>query len=232
MASSTVARSRRPQSSLNSDEAFALRAAEVAAWAKRNARMIMVIAAVALVTVGGYLVYRVNKASRQARAAEQFLALRANPTVTTAAGAGQIEAFIKTHDGTVEADEARLLLAEIRLNGGQPKQAVAALAPLAGSNSLLASQAAMMLGSAHAQAGDRTAAIQAFQMAAEKARADYQRTEALGQAALMHEQNNDFAGAVTIYERMLQDADEGSQQATVIKMRMAEASARAAAAKR
>jgi predicted negative regulator of RcsB-dependent stress response len=228
MASSTAARSRRPKTTIDSDDAFAVRAAELAAWAKRNVRMIVAIAAVALVTVGGYLVYRVNEASKQARAAEQFLALRANPTVATAAGAGQVEAFVKAHAGTMEADEARLLLAEIRLTGNNPRQAIAALTPLAGSKSLLAPQAAMMLGSAHAQAGDRAAAIQAYQMAAEKARADYQRVEALGQAALMHEQNNDFAGAAAIYERLLADADEGSQQASVIKMRLAEARSRAA----
>lgn len=229
MASSTVARSRQAPNSLNSDEALALRAAEVAAWAKRNVRMILAIAAVALVTVGGYLVYRVNKATREARAAEQFLALRANPTVSTAAGAGQVEAFIKAHDGTVEADEARLLLAEIRLNSGQAKQAVAALTPLANGGSPLASQGAMMLGAAQAQAGDRAAAIRAFQQAADKSTAEYQKLEALGQAALIHEQNNDFAAAVRIYEQLLKEADEGSQQATVIKMRLAEAQARAGA---
>jgi predicted negative regulator of RcsB-dependent stress response len=229
MASSTAARSRRPQSTINSDDAFAVRAAEAAAWAKRNARMIITIAAVALVTVGGYLVYRVNAAGKAARAAEQFLALRANPTVATAAGAGQVEAFIKAHAGTMEADEARLLLAEIRLNSGNAKAAVTALAPLAGSDSRLAAQAAMMLGSAHAQAGDRAAAIRAYQQAADKADADYQRVEALAQAALMHEQNNDFAGAVAIYERLLADAKEGSQQAQVIEMRLAEARSRAGA---
>lgn len=229
MASSTAARSRRPQSTIDSDDAFAVRAAEAAAWAKRNVRMIVMIAAVALVTVGGYLVYRVNAAGKAARAAEQFLALRANPSVSTAAGAGQVEAFIKTHAGTVEADEARLLLAEIRLNSGNPKAAVTALAPLAGSDSRLAAQASMMLGSAHAQAGDRAASIRAYQQSADKAGADYQRVEALAQAALMHEQNNDFAGAIAIYERLLADAKEGSQQAQVIEMRLAEARSRAAA---
>jgi predicted negative regulator of RcsB-dependent stress response len=226
MASPSVARSRQ-RSTIQSDDAMSLRAAEVTAWAQRNIRVIMLLAAIVLAVVGGYILYRVNRATRDAAAAEQFLTLRANPTVATAAGAGQVDAFIRAHAGTVEADEARLLLAEIRLSAGQAKQAVEALRPLATSNSALASQAAMMMGSAHAQAGDRPAAIQAYELAADKADAEYQRAEALGQAALMHEQSGNFRGAAGIYQRLLGEAERGSPQATVLEMRMAEALARA-----
>ena len=226
--SSTVARSRQTASALHPDDAMALRAAALSAWAKRNARMIIGISAVALVVVGGLLVWKYSQAQRRAAAAENLMSLRANPTVVTAAGTRQLEGFIERYDGTTEADEARLMLAETRLNAGNPKAAIADLTRLAGSGSSLAAQAGMMLGSAHAQAGDRPAAIRAYEQAAEKTRLRYQRFEALGQAALQHEVAGNHAAAAEIYRRLLGEAEPGSTQATVVEMRLTEALARGA----
>ncbi len=113
------------------------------------------------------------------------------------------------------------------MDAGQPAEAVQALEPLAQSGSPLAAQAAMMMGSAHAEAGDREAAVSAFERAAERADARYQTFEALGQAALMHEEAGDHAAAAAVYERMLAEADEASMQQAVIQMRLTEVRARA-----
>jgi predicted negative regulator of RcsB-dependent stress response len=223
--SSTVARSRQSHSALHPDDAMALRAAAAAAWAKKNARMIIAIATVAILVVGGLLVWKVTQAQRRAAAAEALLSLRANPTITTAAGTRQLEGFIRNYDGTTEADEARLMLAETRLNAGNPRAAIAELTELANSGSPLAAQAAMMLGSAQAQAGDRAAAIRAYEQAADKSRLRYQRFEALGQAALQHELAGNYAAAVQAYNRVLAESEPNSQQATVLQMRITEAQA-------
>lgn len=225
--SSTVARTRQTSSALHPDDAMALRAAALSAWAKRNARMVIAISAVALVVVGGLLVWKYTQAQRRAQAAEALLALRANPTVVTAAGTRQLEGFIQSYDGTTEADEARLMLASSRLNAGNPRAAVAELTRLADSGSPLAPQAGMMLGSAHAQAGDRAAAIRAYEQAAEKSRLRYQRFEALGQAALQHEVGGNYKAAADIYQRLLGEAEPNTQQYTVVEMRMTEALAKA-----
>lgn len=227
--SSTVARSRPAASALHPDDAMALRAAALSAWAKRNARMIIALSVLAVVVVGGLVVWTYLKGQREAAAAEQLMALRQNPAVATAAGSRELETFIQKYDGTTEADEARLMLAELRMNAGNPRAAVSELTRLAGSGSSLAAQAGMMLGSAHAQAGDRPAAIRAYEQAAEKTRLRYQRFEALGQAALQHEVGGNFAAAAEIYRRLLGEAEPNSQQATVVEMRMTEALARAAA---
>lgn len=223
---SSVARSRK-SSALHPDDAMALRAAALAEWAKRNARMVIGISAVALVVVGGLLVWKYSQGQRRASAAENLLSLRANPTVATAAGTRQLEGFIQTYNGTTEADEARLMLAEARMNAGNPRAAVTELTRLAGSNSTLAAQAGMMLGSAYAQAGDRPAAIRAYEQAGEKTRLRYQRFEALGQAALQHEVAGNYAAAAEIYRRLLGEAEPNSQQATIVEMRLTEALARA-----
>ena len=226
MASSTVARSRLPQSKLDSDDALALRAAELSAWARRNVRMIIAIAAVALVVVGGLVVWKYTQAQKRALAGERLLAMAANPALPTAAGTRELEAFIRQYDGTPEADEARLMLAQSLLDQRQPARAIPHLRKVADSGSKLASQAAMMLGSTHAQAGDRPSAIRAYEQAADKATMKYQRFEALGQAALQHEQGGNYKAAADIYRGLLADSEKGSQQATIVEMRLAEALAR------
>lgn len=227
MATSTVARSRQPQPPIGGEDALSLRAAELAAWAKRNVRLIIAVAAVVLVVVTGLVVYRVQQAQTSAEAAERLLALRQNPATATPAGTAELQTFVQRYAGTQEADEARLMLAQARMDAGQPAEAVQALEPLAQSGSPLAAQAAMMMGSAHAEAGDREAAVSAFERAAERADARYQTFEALGQAALMHEEAGDHAAAAAVYERMLAEADEASMQQAVIQMRLTEVRARA-----
>jgi cytochrome c-type biogenesis protein CcmH/NrfG len=97
---------------------------------------------------------------------------------------------------------------------------------VADGRSELAVQALMMLGSAQAQAGDRPAAIRSYTRAAERADMKYQKFEALGQAALQHEAGGNHKAAADIYRGLLDDSDKGTQQATVIEMRMTEALAR------
>lgn len=226
MASSTVARSRQLQGKLDSDDAMAIRAAELSAWARRNARMIIGIAAVALVVVGGLLVWKYSAAQKRAAAAERLLAMSANPALLTAVGTRELEQFIRQYDGTPEADEARLLLAQSMLDQRQVRPAMAHLQKVAGGRSPLGVQALMMMGSAHAQAGDRAAAIRSYQQAADRAPMKYQKFEALGQAALQHEAGGNFKAAVDIYRGLLADAEKGTQQSAVIEMRLTEALAR------
>ena len=227
MASSTVARSRQVQGKLDSEDAMALRAAELAAWARRNVRMIIGIAAVALVVVGGLVVWKYSQAQRRAAAAERLLAMSANPVLLTSAGTRELEQFIRQYDGTPEANEARLMLAQALLDQGQVRPAMAHLRNVADGGSPLAVQALMMLGSAQAEAGDRAAAIRSYQQAADRASMKYQKFEALGQAAVQYEAAGNWKAAADIYRGLLADTEQGSQQASVIDMRLTEALARA-----
>jgi predicted negative regulator of RcsB-dependent stress response len=227
MASSTVARSRHTHGKLDSEDAMALRAAELSAWARRNARMIIGIAAVALVVVGGLLVWKYSAAQKRAAASERLLAMSANPVLLTSAGTRELEQFIRQYDGTPEANEARLMLAQALLDQRQARPAMTHLQKVADGGSQLAVQALMMMGSAQAEAGDRAAAIRSYQQAADRASMKYQKFEALGQAAVQHEAAGNWRAAADIYRGLLEQSEKGSQQATVIEMRMTEALARA-----
>ncbi|HEX2206299.1 MAG TPA: tetratricopeptide repeat protein [Longimicrobium sp.] len=226
MASSTVARSRLPQGKLDSEDAMALRAAELAQWARRNARMIIGIAAVALVVVGGLVVWKYSQAQKRAAAGERLLAMSANPALLTSAGTRELETFIRQYDGTPEANEARLMLAQSLLDQRQPARAIPHLQKVANGRSQLAAQASMMLGSTYAQSGDRARAITAYQQAADKAGMKYQKFEALGQAAVQHEAAGNHKAAADIYRALLADSEQGSQQASIIEMRLTEALAK------
>jgi predicted negative regulator of RcsB-dependent stress response len=227
MATSTASRSRRPNPTLDSEDALSLRAAELAAWARRNARVIIAVASVVLLVAVGMVAYRVNASQRSARAAERLLALRHNPVTTTAAGTRELEAFIQQYRGTREGEEARLLLAEARLAAGQPREAAAALEPVAAGRSPLRVQATMLMAAAQAQAGDLPAAIRSFERAAGSSRTGYERLEALIQAAVLAEEAGDHAAAADLYRRVLGEVEEDSPVHTVIRMHLAEASARA-----
>ncbi|HEU0012296.1 MAG TPA: tetratricopeptide repeat protein [Longimicrobium sp.] len=228
MASSTAAaRSRQAHSALNSDDAVAMRAAEVAAWARRNTRTIILAAVLLGAVVLGLIAWKMMEASKRNQAAAAFLTLQQDPTVVTAAGAPKLEAFIRAHGGTLEADEARMMLAEVRLRANQPKQAVQPARQVAEGGGPMAIQGAMLLGDAHFQAGDRAAAIAAYERAAEQADLDMHRYDALSQAAAVHESAGAHAQAAKVYERMLADMEKGSDRRTYIEMRLAEARARA-----
>lgn len=215
---------RRPHNTVDSDDAVMLRAAELSAWAQKNARMIMTAAVVVLLTVGGFLYYRMYQASRAERAAAQFLQVgQAAATGEGAQARTELQAFIRRYDGTREADEARVMLGGIFLKENQPRQAVAPLREVAGGDSPLSFQARMLLGAALNRDGKRAEAIQTYLDAAGDADLQYQRNEALNEAALLREQAGDWRGAAELYQRMLQDAEKGSMDESILQMRLTEA---------
>jgi hypothetical protein len=55
----------------------------------------------------------------------------------------------------------------------------------------------------------------------------YQKFEAMGQAAVQHEAGGNHKAAADIYRALLAESEKGSQQATIIEMRLTEALARA-----
>jgi tetratricopeptide (TPR) repeat protein len=228
MAASAAARSRKPQPNLESEDAIALRAAALGAWAKQNVRLIVAVTVVVAVVVVGVMWWRMEQARVEARAAEEFLTLQQQ---ATAAGEVPVEAtqtFIQRRDGTAEANEARLLLAQHQIDAGQPEQAVTLAREVARGRTPLAFSGAMLQGAAEDAAGQHEAAISTYLSAADAARLDAQRYEALHAAALLQEQTGNHAAAAETYRRMLETVEAGGIEEAILRMRAAEAEARAA----
>lgn len=232
MASPSVASSRTKNTHrADSDDVVMARAIQLSQWARRNARIVIGVTAVALAALLGYLFYQYQKREAAEKAAIAYAqveqtALSGNATLAQR----DLESFVRRYDGTVEADQGRLLLAKVHLDAGKPKEAVAVLQDLdAGVETPVGAQGAMLLGTAQNQAGDRAAAVASYLRVADGAKLEYQREEALTAAALARQEAGDFAGAAELFRRLVSMAEEGSFQRTVYEMRLAEAEGRALA---
>lgn len=227
MASPSVAsRSKQISRAADTDDVVMARALEFAAWAKRHARMVMIVAGLAAALVGGLIwYYWVHKPQQAARAGTEFMSLErrvdpANPALAER----DLRDFARRFDGTAEADQARLLLAKIHLQANAPKKAVPVLQEVdAKYQRPLGAQAGLLLGAAQSEAGDREAAIRAYLQVADQAESAYYREEALTSAALLRQQSGNYAGAAELWRRLVEGAEEGSLQRSIFEMRLAEA---------
>jgi predicted negative regulator of RcsB-dependent stress response len=230
MASPSVARTRRPPASIESDDAFAMRAAELGDWAKRNTRRILTTAAVLAALMAGALLYWFWKQGNEAKASAAYLQLASDQPGPQRNSA--LERFVAQYGGTTEGKEARLELASSYLDANQPAKALPHAREVAESGGGLEYQGKLMLGAVLARNNDRAGAIQAYRDAAGEAELDFQRAEALNQAALLQEGAGDWKGAAELFREMLKDTEEGSMDRSIIEMRLAEAEGRLAATRR
>jgi predicted negative regulator of RcsB-dependent stress response len=190
--------------------------------------VVIAVAVVAAVVVGGLLYWRAIETERQERAAAEFMQLEQTVmSGNTALASRDLQSFIGRFDGTDYGDEARLMLARVQLQAGQPAAAIDAVEDLAGGGSDLSAQAGILLGTAQAAAGDAEAAIATYRATADDAELDYQAAEALSLAAMLMIQANDAAGAAELYQRAAELSPEGSIERSILEMRAAEAAASA-----
>lgn len=225
-------RSRRKRNDSEPDDIVLARALQFSQWARKNAIMVIVGAVLVAVLVGGAIYYRMYKEDRRAQAATEYLQLEQTAASGNAALAERdLEAFIARFDGTVYADEAQLLLAEIKLTTDQPAEAVAVLEDFVDriGDSPVGAQGALLLGAAQQAAGDTTAAIATYMTVADEAEMLFRRQAALSDAALLHMQAGNFGEAASLYTRLVDTAEEGTPERSVYEMRRAEAEAQAAA---
>jgi len=227
MASPSAVRER-SRTTVDPDDAVSLRAAELADWARRNARLILGLAVAALLAAGAFLYYQFDKNNRAERASSEFLTLQAAlQTADSTAATRQLEAFARKFPDSVEGAEARLQLGMNHLRAGQPKKAIAELRPVAEGGTPLAFQATSLLAAAQAADGQRDVAIRTYLDAAEDTDLAYQKQEVLQQAAILREGANDWKGALALYRQILETTEEGSPERGLVELRIAEAQARA-----
>jgi predicted negative regulator of RcsB-dependent stress response len=202
-----------------------MRAAEVGDWAKRNIRTILMVAGalgtVLLLAIG----YFYMQARNSARASAEYLEVGAS-AAPGPQGIQALERFVARHGGTNEGREARLQLAGMYLDANQPARALPHAREVAKSGGVFEYQGQMMLGAVLHRTNDRNGALQAYRDAAAATEIDFQRAEALSQAALLNETAGQWQAAVDLYREMLKDTEEGSMDRSIVEMRLAEAESR------
>jgi predicted negative regulator of RcsB-dependent stress response len=232
-AQSLASRSGRPARAPDSEDAVIARALEFSQWAQRNARILVIATILGILLIGGTIYYRSYQAERAERAAADFMALEqtaaAAPDPTLVAA--DLERFASRYDGTAYADEARVLLARIRLEEGQIEQAIPPLEAAARrmGRTGIGGQAGLLLAAAHEQAGNLEAADATYLRVSREARFDFERQQALEAAAMLRQTAGNYAGAAELYRQLAAEAEAGSMERSIFEMRLAEAEQQALA---
>jgi predicted negative regulator of RcsB-dependent stress response len=233
MSAQTAApRSRRHAAAAEIDDPMVARAVEFAAWARRNATLLIIAGVVLVVAIGGFFWYRADQARQNERAAASFAEIQQMMAVgNTEAAVAQLDRFVVAHSGTVYADEGRIALGQHHLEEGNPSAAVAALQGMQDriQSSPVGTAGALLLGTAQHAAGDHEAAIRTYLLVGERARFEHQRLDGLSNAALVREEAGDMTGAAELYRRILGLTPEGSFERSMYEMRLAEVEAQALA---
>jgi tetratricopeptide (TPR) repeat protein len=132
--------------------------------------------------------------------------------------ASELARIVENYSGTNAAKEARLLLAQVRLQQGQAQQAVDVLrdfAPRAGG--AYAAQAYGLLAASYENLGRHREAAEAYQAGAEKARMDFMKAQMLSDAGRAWVGAGDTARAITAYRRIV---DELSKETNVTEAKV------------
>lgn len=226
MASASAAR-RTSRTAVESDDAVMMRAAEMSAWAKKNARLVMYAGGAVVLLLGAVIYYQFYKGQRAERAATAFLALQSSLPSDTPGVIRRLETFAGTYGGTSEGAEARILAAQLWMDKGDAKKAIAAVRPAADGGTAVAPQAKMTLAAALAADGQRQQAIDTYLSVANGAELAYLKQDALTAAAVLREAANDWRGAAELYRQAVATTEENTADRALLQLRLTEAEAHA-----
>ena len=219
----------RPVNPAEQEDVFVARTLEVTNWAQRN-RPILTLAVVVLgLGTAAFVYYGRYRDTLNVTAASQLEELQQRLEMGDAEAVREdLNLYLERFGSTSFADEARLTLGQILATEGDHAGAATVLEPLAGDvDDPLGAQAAVLLAAVSEDMGDAQVAEGLYERLADRARLNFQRTEALIDVARLRRDRGDFAGALAAYDRLLDDMDETDPDRARIEMWRAEAAERA-----
>lgn len=221
---------RRPDDkTTEADDVFIARVLELSGWAKNNSQVLILFGVAVAVVIFASLYY-VDWRQNQAEAAVAELERIAQSVGVSDPEATKIslEQYLERFAGTPYGAEARLLLAQLYLDGGQAGQA---LTTLQGADASLRDPLGVQLASLRAralEAQDQPEQAEALYLRiADEADLDFQKFGALTDAARIRMSTGDYAGAAELYQRLLDEGDFAGEDRGLYEMRLGEALARA-----
>ena len=180
-------------------------------WVKGHRRTATIAGAVVLVVAIGIWFTVTARQRREAFAARELIQARnAADQGNLPLAANDLSRLMSGYGGTAAADEAAILLAQIRLQQGQPELAVAALRELlaSGPQQRFRAPAMSLLGAALEQSGNLTEAAQAYQEGAQAAQYELLKLQLLMEAGRAYTMADDTAQAAAIYESIIREHPE------------------------
>jgi predicted negative regulator of RcsB-dependent stress response len=231
MAKRHPASRRRPADhSSEPDDVFVAKVVELSTWSKRHSQaLILMGVALAVLVVG--TVYYVNYRERVALAAVQELeVIQQNLTLADPAATElRLAQYLERFGSTPYGGEARMLLAQMYLQRGESALAVLTLEEGAvGLGEPIGPQMAVLLARAYEAQNRFGEAEDLYLRVADGAELEFQRVEALLDAARIRLELGNAAGAAELYEELLEGSELSDPDRGLYEMRLAEARTRAA----
>ena len=217
----------KPESPLDREDAFVATTLEVSQWAQRNRPIVTLGVVVLGLGIAAFVYYGRYKDTLDSNAANQLEQLQMRMGAGDPAEVqADLRLYVERFSGTPFADEARVALAHVSTALGEYEAAAEVLRPLAGDvEDPLGAQAAAMLAAISEDIGDLRVAEELYERLADRARLGFQVREALSSAARLRREQGDAAGALSLYDRLLDDMGEEDPDRGVVEMRRAEVAA-------
>jgi predicted negative regulator of RcsB-dependent stress response len=185
--------------------------ARIAAWIKKNQKVLTIVAAVVIGTVAVIMYMRVANERRENFATSLLSNARSVAATGNAALAiTDLSDLVTSHQGTIAAEEAEIMLAQLRLSEGQADAAVQSLQSYIGRgpSAQFRAPANGLLGAALEQTGSLAAAADAYENAASEAWYDFLKAQYLLDAGRVLTAVGDSAAAIAAYRRILDELPE------------------------
>ncbi|HSJ07668.1 MAG TPA: tetratricopeptide repeat protein [Longimicrobiales bacterium] len=213
------------------DDAFVAGVLETTVWAKQHSQKLIIGGIIAAVLIAATLLFVMNRRSTAEQAAGQLTLVRAAAlSGDPQAAIPALEQFLDDFGGTPQAGEVRLMLGRAYLEAGRAQDAIATVESTARDvNSEYGANAAYLLAFAHEAAQEPHRAEEVFLRLGENSNFLYIQQDALDNVARIRLQRGNPAGALEIYQRLIDLSPEGSSERQVFELRLGEAMAAAAA---
>ena len=215
------------------EDTFVTGVLEATDWTRHHGTLILGVLAAVVVLIVGVFYYRSYRSALEDRATNELTQVRQ----IAAAGnlplaTRQLRQFVARYSNTRAGSEGRVLLGQMLLEQGQAKEAVPVIQPLASDlEDPLGPSAAFLLGAAYESENNLKQAEATYLRIADNVRFEFQKRDALEDAARLKLQSSDPAGAAALYERILKAIPDTAVGRPVYEMRLAEAQAAAQAKK-
>jgi predicted negative regulator of RcsB-dependent stress response len=193
-------------------------------WAEANHQLLTILGVVVAIAVLGGVYYRNYRANLNLQASSELEQVYQSVSIQDMEGArGQLATFLERFAGTAYEAEARLVLGNLYLQDGSPQQAQAVLRPLGESpRAPIEFQAAALLAAALEEDRQWSEAEDVYLSIADRSDLDFEVRNALSAAARIRQDQGDLEGAVDLYQRLVDDLEDGDPRRGLFEMRIQE----------
>ncbi len=213
-----------PHSHEEEDDAFLAKVIEISTWARSNTEALVLAGVILALFIAGGFYYWTFTQDRDQTALTQLEVIHNTISLDAKEDAkALLRTFLDQFGSSPHAREGVLLLARMSLETNAAPVAVSILEDEGLSlRTPLGLQAGFLLARAYEETGRWSDAEDTYLRIADRAELEFQVREALNNAAQMRMRQRDPAGAVELYERILETFEDNDPGRGVFEMRLAE----------